>query len=140
MCALFALVWSCMVLFCGLQPCFSVTPPVFSLVTDSHRFAGSSPMVCHQSSLRHPQYRPPGLDISYNLVHSLDPNYTDFLFEILEPFCCHPACPVLSWPLCPFQCSTNTVLCPITQYAPRPASWTSYQNEFSNHAPVCFFQ
>jgi hypothetical protein len=117
MCALPVLVWTCLAMFCGLQPHFFATPPVFYLVTNNHHFAGMSSMVCHHSILRHPQYRPPGFRYFITTWCAPSTPITQIFFvSFFELFCCCPACPVLSWPSCPLQCSTNT--CCVT--SPRP--------------------
>jgi hypothetical protein len=131
------LVWTCLAMFCGLQPRFSVTPPVFSLVTDNRRFAGSSPMVCHQSLLRHPQYR------LFSTRYFIRLGVLSCFRSHKHPFRVFLILSAAAWHV-QFHHSLHAlssvrphISCRVTQYAPRPASWTAYQNELSDHA-LCF--
>ena len=85
MCALPVLVWSCLALFCGLQPHFFATSLVLTLVTDNHHFTGMSLIALSPPQSCHPQYRPSGIMILHNnLVHSPVPDHPSSFSRFLD--------------------------------------------------------
>jgi hypothetical protein len=113
------LVWTCLALFCGLQPHVFATPPVFTLVTDNRLVTGLKFGCPVTTSVTSPLYQPLGICYSFDSARSLESDHPITSRVRLESFLLPYGMYSPVTATVPSLAFDHTPACRVTQIVPR---------------------